>query len=57
VEPIAKLLGVSPGTLYNHIPELRELRAPALTRTRPCQIAPGNPATYQPRSQMWSPSA
>ncbi|WP_259406124.1 hypothetical protein [Microbispora sp. H10885] len=24
---IAKLLGVSPGTLYNHIPDLRELRA------------------------------
>jgi hypothetical protein len=28
---IAKLLGVSPGTLYNHIPELRELRASART--------------------------
>nr|WP_309484393.1 hypothetical protein [Streptomyces himalayensis] len=24
---MAKLLGVSPGTLYNHIPDLRELRA------------------------------
>jgi AcrR family transcriptional regulator len=27
VTAIAKLLGVSPGTLYNHIPDLRELRA------------------------------
>lgn len=27
VETIAKLLGVSVGTLYNHIPELKELRA------------------------------
>jgi DNA invertase Pin-like site-specific DNA recombinase len=27
VASIAKLLGVSPGTLYNHIPDLRELRA------------------------------
>ncbi|GAA2912118.1 recombinase family protein [Streptosporangium fragile] len=27
VTSIAKLLGVSPGTLYNHIPNLRELRA------------------------------
>ncbi|MEV6406137.1 hypothetical protein AB0M58_24760 [Streptomyces bobili] len=24
---IAKMLGVSPGTLYNHIPDLRELRS------------------------------
>ncbi len=27
VTSIANLLGVSPGTLYNHIPDLRELRA------------------------------
>ena len=27
VTAIARLLGVSPGTLYNHIPDLRELRA------------------------------
>jgi hypothetical protein len=27
VTSIAKLLGVSPDTLYNHIPDLRELRA------------------------------
>jgi hypothetical protein len=26
MESIAKLLGVSAGTLYNHIPDLRELR-------------------------------
>ncbi|WP_331747318.1 hypothetical protein [Streptomyces sp. NBC_00853] len=26
IESIAKLLGVSAGTLYNHIPDLRELR-------------------------------
>ncbi|MGW1910166.1 hypothetical protein ACWCQS_05205 [Streptomyces sp. NPDC002076] len=29
---IAKLLGVCPGTLCNHIPDLRELRAGALPR-------------------------
>ncbi|MFI8499625.1 hypothetical protein ACIGFK_14155 [Streptomyces sp. NPDC085524] len=27
ITSIAKILGVSPGTLYNHIPDLRELRA------------------------------
>jgi hypothetical protein len=27
VTTIAKLLGISPGTLYNHIPDLCELRA------------------------------
>ncbi|MFD4944841.1 hypothetical protein ACFVYE_40815 [Streptomyces sp. NPDC058239] len=27
-----QVLGVSPGTLYNHIPNLRELRADALPR-------------------------
>jgi DNA invertase Pin-like site-specific DNA recombinase len=27
ITAIAKLLGVSPGTLYNHIPDLKELRA------------------------------
>ncbi|MFB7852702.1 hypothetical protein ACFC34_37605 [Streptomyces sp. NPDC056053] len=26
IETIAKLLGVSVGTLYNHIPNLKELR-------------------------------
>ncbi|MER0243085.1 hypothetical protein AAHZ94_13830 [Streptomyces sp. HSW2009] len=29
---IAKLLGVSPRTLYNHVPDLRELRADAVPR-------------------------
>jgi transposase-like protein len=33
VTAIAKLLGVSPGTLYNHIPSLRELRTPGPART------------------------
>ncbi|KAB1143440.1 recombinase family protein [Streptomyces luteolifulvus] len=32
ITSIAKLLGVSPGTLYNHIPDLRELRAGTLPR-------------------------
>ncbi|MEU0168358.1 hypothetical protein ABZ214_23355 [Streptomyces iakyrus] len=27
ITSIARLLNVSPGTLYNHIPDLRELRA------------------------------
>lgn len=26
ITTIAKLLGISPGTLYNHIPDLKELR-------------------------------
>jgi len=33
ITSIAKLLGVSPGTLYNHIPDLRELRQAGATRT------------------------
>ncbi|MGW6456945.1 recombinase family protein [Streptomyces sp. NPDC055078] len=32
ITSIAKLLGVSPGTLYNHIPDLRELRASHVPR-------------------------
>ncbi|WP_239514375.1 hypothetical protein [Streptosporangium sp. 'caverna'] len=32
VTSIAKLLGVSGGTLYNHIPDLRELRTGHSTR-------------------------
>ncbi|WP_267906116.1 recombinase family protein [Streptomyces broussonetiae] len=32
ITSIAKLLGVPPGTLYNHIPDLRELRAGAVPR-------------------------
>ncbi|MEU9836299.1 recombinase family protein [Streptosporangium sp. NPDC048047] len=38
VTSIAKLLGVSPGTLYNHIPNLRELRA----ARRPAGLEAGN---------------
>ncbi|MFE2864913.1 recombinase family protein [Embleya sp. NPDC059259] len=38
VASIARLLGVSPGTLYNHIPDLRELRTSRL----PEQITGGN---------------
>lgn len=34
VTAIAKLLGVSPGALYNHIPDLRELRAVGRARHR-----------------------
>ncbi|MFE2185902.1 recombinase family protein [Streptomyces sp. NPDC059455] len=30
ITAIAKMLGVSPGTLYNHIPDLRELRTGGL---------------------------
>ncbi|MFI6744136.1 tetratricopeptide repeat protein [Nonomuraea sp. NPDC050451] len=32
ITSIAKLLGVSPGTLYNHIPDLRQLRESGHTR-------------------------
>ncbi|WP_431047153.1 hypothetical protein ACQUSR_33580 [Streptomyces sp. P1-3] len=32
VTTIARLLGVSVGTLYNHIPDLKELRAAAVPR-------------------------
>jgi DNA-binding CsgD family transcriptional regulator len=38
ITSIAKLLGVSPGTLYNHIPDLHELRTsrtPEITTGRP----------------------
>ncbi|RZU48835.1 DNA invertase Pin-like site-specific DNA recombinase [Krasilnikovia cinnamomea] len=38
VASIAKILGVSPGTLYNHIPELRELRAAGQARARGTQL-------------------
>ncbi|MGV9776426.1 hypothetical protein [Streptosporangium sp. NPDC003464] len=40
ITSIAHLLGVSPGTLYNHIPELRELRA-----SRPAALEGGRPST------------
>ena len=45
VESIAKILGVSPGTLYNHIPDLRELRTSRHT-TEPDAI----PGPHPPRS-------
>lgn len=32
ITTIAKLLGVSPGTLYNHIPDLKQLRAAGVPR-------------------------
>ncbi len=38
ITSIAKILGVSPGTLYNHIPDLRELRA---SRTREIEGSAG----------------
>ncbi|MER5627289.1 hypothetical protein ABT061_40330 [Streptosporangium sp. NPDC002544] len=38
VTSIAELLGVSPGTLYNHIPNLRELRA----ARRPAELETGS---------------
>lgn len=41
ITSIAKLLGVSPGTLYNHIPELRELRAGVV----PKQLEPAGAGT------------
>ena len=41
---IAKLLGVSPGTLYNHIPELRELRASGRLQH---QLAAAHPGTWR----------
>lgn len=37
ITSIAKLLGVSPGTLYNHIPDLQELRASRI----PAQLEAG----------------
>jgi DNA invertase Pin-like site-specific DNA recombinase len=37
IESIAKILGVSPGTLYNHIPDLRQLRTSRHT-TKPDTI-------------------
>ncbi len=43
VESIAKILGVSPGTLYNHIPDLRELRTSRHT-TEPDTISRPTPA-------------
>lgn len=44
IETIAELLGVSVGTLYNHIPDLKELR----TRARPTSAS-----TDRIRSVRW----
>jgi transposase-like protein len=41
VTAIARLLGVSPGTLYNHIPDLRALRAAGRTRHQLSSSAKG----------------
>lgn len=43
ITAIAKLLGVSPGTLYNHIPDLRELRTAGRARAQipPARSTPG----------------
>ena len=49
VTSIAKLLGVSPGTLYNHIPDLRELRAP---RSRPVRARITGPRSGTPPELM-----
>ncbi|MFD3719638.1 recombinase family protein [Streptomyces sp. NPDC058674] len=43
IASIAKLLGVSPGTLYNHIPDLQELRVAAFRHSS--KRAPGDPRT------------
>jgi hypothetical protein len=42
ITSIAKLLGVSPGTLYNHIPDLRELRPPGNRPVRARITGPGS---------------
>jgi transposase-like protein len=41
ITSIAKLLGVSPGTLYNHIPDLKELRTGAVPRQLEAPVKPG----------------
>jgi hypothetical protein len=45
VTAIARLLGVSPGTLYNHIPDLRELGAAGRARH---QLPPPTPTDGEP---------
>lgn len=42
ITSIARLLGVSPGTLYNHIPDLRELRPATGRPVRAQIIGPGS---------------
>ncbi|MEU7898878.1 TetR/AcrR family transcriptional regulator [Nonomuraea sp. NPDC049152] len=40
ITSIAKLLGVSVGTLYNHIPDLQELRAAGQSAALPAPQPP-----------------
>jgi DNA invertase Pin-like site-specific DNA recombinase len=47
ITSIATLLGVSPGTLYNHIPDLRELRTKPRPR-RPQITRPGSGTPPEP---------
>ena len=42
ITSIAELLGVSPGTLYNHIPDLQELRTSAVRPVRARITGPGS---------------
>jgi hypothetical protein len=44
ITSIAKLLGVSPGTLYNQIPDLKELRPSRHPTSDPAKYHPRNPA-------------
>jgi DNA invertase Pin-like site-specific DNA recombinase len=44
ITSIAKLLGVSPGTLYNQIPDLKELRPSRHPSSDPARKHPRNPA-------------
>ncbi len=53
ITSIAKLLGVSPGTLYNHIPDLRELRArDELEGVRPVRARITGPGSGPPPELM-----
>jgi hypothetical protein len=50
VTAIAGLLGVSPGTLYNHIPDLRELRAAGRARAQlPAGVGAASPTELERR--------
>jgi len=53
IESIAKILGVSPGTLYNHIPDLRELRTSR--HTTEYDAIPGPDAPRSPASAARPP--
>lgn len=59
ITSIAKLLGVSPGTLYNHIPDLRGLRAgtvPASSKPpHSRQIRPSSISAALPVPQLLTP--